>query len=195
MKNARPFRLAGLVAAGVALAVLHACGNAPADDDAAVATAEGHDATATGTAAESADVAALRAYAAGFGDVEAARAAGYTEQITPCWYHRDRGGQGYHIARTEWIDGTVSLLEPELVMYEPLADGGLRFLAVEYIVPFAAWDGAAPPELFGRPFMRNERLELYVMHVWLGKDNPNGLYDDWNPDVSCEHATESEDRA
>jgi hypothetical protein len=31
--------------------------------------------------------------------------------------------------------------------------------------------------------MRNEQLELWVLHVWLGRDNPAGLYASWNPDV------------
>ncbi len=25
----------------------------------------------------------------------------------------------------------------------------------------------------------------YDRHVWLWKDNPNGLYDNWNPTISC----------
>ena len=25
----------------------------------------------------------------------------------------------------------------------------------------------------------------YDRHVWLWEDNPNGLYDNWNPTVSC----------
>ena len=185
-------RVIRLTAAGVALAVVHAC--APAPDEAADADAT-HDMAATETASEAADLDALRQVTAGFGDISAARAAGYNEQITPCWYHRDQGAQGYHFGRTELIDGSVSLLEPELVMYEPLADGSMQFLGVEYIVPFDAWNEPDPPEVLGRPFMRNEQLGLYVMHVWLGKDNPNGLYTSWHPNASCEHAEESEDRA
>lgn len=189
-------RIVMMTAAGFALAVLHACGNDAATEQAADADADAaHDMESMGAASETADLAALERLTAGFDDIDVARAAGYTEQITPCWYHRDHGGQGYHFARTELIDGNVSLLEPELVMYEPLADGTMQFLAIEYIVPFTAWDQPDPPEILGRQFMRNEQLELYVLHVWLGKDNPNGLYANWNPDVSCEHATESEDRA
>jgi hypothetical protein len=187
-------RVVRLTTASIALAVVHACGAGPAPDQEANADAA-HDMAAMDVASETADLAALEQLTAGFGDISVARAAGYAEQITSCWYHRDQGGQGYHFARTEWIDGNVSLLEPELVMYEPLADGSMQFLAIEYIVPFAAWEQPDPPEMLGRPFMRNEQLELYVLHVWLGKDNPNGLYANWNPNVSCEHAAESEDRA
>jgi hypothetical protein len=194
MNVARVRRLAGLIAVGCALPVLYACDNAPSTQQAADADA-GHDAAEMTNGAEAEELAALRRLASGYGDIEVARAAGYTEQITSCWYHRELGGQGYHFARSELIDGTVSVLEPELVMYEPLPDGTLEFLAIEYIVPFAAWDQPEPPVLLGRSFMRNERLELYVLHVWLGKPNPSGLYADWNPNVSCAHAAESEDRA
>jgi hypothetical protein len=190
MPDTRAHRLVRLATAGVALAVLQACGGAPPDRQAAEPD-PAHAATAT----EADGLAALRQLTEGFGDIAVAQAAGYTEQITPCWYHRDLGGQGYHFARTELIDGNVSLLEPELVMYEPRPDGTHEFLAIEYIVPFAAWDNPDPPVLLGRPFMRNERLELWVLHVWLGKNNPSGLYADWNPNVSCAHAAESEDRA
>src|SRR5690606_34705149 len=116
-----------------------------------------------------ADLTTLRQITAGFDDIETARAAGYVEQITPCWYHRDNGGQGYHIARPDLIDGAVSLQQPELVMYEPQADGSLEFLGVEYIVPFAEWSASSPPTLLGRSFMRNEGLELFVPHVWVGR--------------------------
>lgn len=178
--------------AGLPLAALLACGNAPAVDEDA---ASPQPAAAAAESGESADLASLRSMAAPFENIDAARAAGYTEQITPCWYHSERGGQGIHIARQEWIDGNVSLLEPELTMYEPQADGSMQFLAVEYIVPFAAWTQPEPPVMLGQTFMRNEGLGLYVLHVWLGRENPSGIYADFNPAASCEHAQESEDRA
>lgn len=192
MNIERARRLAALPVAGAMLVLLHACGNAPAVDQAADAAE--HD-MAGMAMEESAELESVRQLTASFTDIGAARAAGYTEAITSCWYHRDNGGQGIHFGRPELIDGTVSLLEPELVMYEPLEDGSLQFLAIEYIVPLDAWTEAEPPTLFDQQFMRNEQLGLWVLHVWLGKENPEGLYANWNPNVSCQHATESEDRA
>jgi hypothetical protein len=179
----------------LALTLSYGCGNPPpaAQQDAADATDHAHQADVSPEVAAQLD--ALRTMTAGYTDLAAAQAQGYTEAITPCWYHRDHGGQGVHYARTDLIDGAVSLNEPEIVMYEPLADGSQQFLAIEYIVPFDAWQQDSPPELLGREFMRNERLGLYVLHVWLGKDNPSGMFADWNPNVSCAHATQSEDRA
>ena len=194
MTMGRVWKVVRSTAAGIPLAALLACGDAPAVDDTAPAD-EAAQAPAAAPAGESADLAALRQYAAPFASREAAQQAGYTDQVTPCWYHREQGGQGIHIARSEWIDGTVSTLEPELVMYEPQPDGTMQFLAVEYIVPFAAWTAAEAPSALGQSVMRNEQLELWVLHVWLGRDNPAGLYASWNPDVTCEHAELSEDRA
>jgi hypothetical protein len=179
----------------LALTLSYGCGNAPpaTQQDAADAADHAHQADPSPEVAAQLD--ALRTMTAGYTDLAAAQAQGYTEAITPCWYHRDHGGQGVHYARTDLIDGAVSLGEPEIVMYEPLADGSHQFLAIEYIVPFDAWQQDSPPELLGREFMRNERLGLYVLHVWLGKDNPSGMFADWNPNVSCAHAAQSEDRA
>lgn len=187
MRLHRARRLAGFVVA-FGLVILSACsgGQNSADTPADSAGA---------APAESAELASLRQFAAGLADTAAARAAGYTDRITPCWFHSANGGQGYHYAKPALIDGNLAVLEPELAMYEPLPDGKLQFLAVEYIVPFKAWAQPEPPTLLGRTFTRNEKLELYVLHVWLGKDNPSGLYADWNPSVSCQHADKSEDRA
>jgi hypothetical protein len=46
----------------------------------------------------------------------------------------------------------LHLSEPELLLYEPQADGSFRLVAVEYIVPRPSWTAPRPPSLFGRPF-------------------------------------------
>jgi hypothetical protein len=145
--------------------------------------------------AESAALEELRALSAGFGDIAVAEAAGFSQRVTSCWFHRELGGQGYHYRHPERVDAMLNLREPELLMYEPTADGGMSFVAVEYVVPMSDWRDSTPPRLLGRQFMRNEQLQLWALHVWLGKENPSGLYADWNPTVSCAHAEESQDRA
>jgi hypothetical protein len=44
--------------------------------------------------------------------------------------------------------------------------------------------------LFRQAFHQNDEAELWALHVWLWKHNPSGLFADWNPNVSCEFATE-----
>jgi hypothetical protein len=60
-------------------------------------------------------------------------------------------------------------------------DPGL--VAHEYIVPVAAWTGAEPPVIFGRHLHQHSVLPLYVIHTWIWKDNPSGLFEDYNPKV------------
>ena len=42
-----------------------------------------------------------------------------------------------------------------------------------------------PPSLYGLEFHRNEAFQLWVLHVWLYRENPSGMFSDWNPTVSC----------
>lgn len=140
-------------------------------------------------------LAELRSATARFHNFEAALGADYDAQLTICWFHRELGTQGYHYGNPALIDGAVELLEPELLVYEPKRNGSFRLVGIEYIVPIAAWEGASPPSLLGQEFHRNETLGLYVLHVWIWRHNPSGMFADWNPDVSCQYAAESEDRA
>jgi hypothetical protein len=34
-------------------------------------------------------------------------------------------------------------------------------------------------------FKRNEQFGVWALHVWLYRDNPSGIFADWNPRVSC----------
>jgi hypothetical protein len=137
----------------------------------------------------------LRRATATFHNFDKAVDAGYSEQLTPCLYHSELGGMGYHYANLALMDGSINLLEPEVLVYEPKPNGVLRLVAVEYIVPFDAWTEEDPPSLFGQDYLPNEAGGFYALHVWLWRHNPSGMFFDWNPKVSCEHADESLDVA
>ena len=68
-------------------------------------------------------LAELRKVTTRFHSIEAAKQAGYSTQITPCWAHHSAGAMGYHYGKTSLLDATVALLEPEVVIYEPQAGG------------------------------------------------------------------------
>jgi hypothetical protein len=178
-----------LVALGsVALfgALLVACDQSPAP------VAPEHAAHARGgspTAQYNKQLAELRQATAQFHNFEKAQQAGYDTAITPCWESRSRGGMGYHYARPELLrDSTVSLLEPETLMYEPGPGGQMRLVGMEYIVFIEDWQGTSPPMLLGQEFHQHSFLPIYKLHIWLWRDNPRGMFADWNPKVSCEHA-------
>ena len=148
-----------------------------------------HAATAAQTANLGPAIAALRQVTARFHDIQAAADAGWNTRITDCFVDPRLGGMGFHYGNPALIDGTVNALEPELLLYEPEKNGRLRFVAVEYIVPFTAWTASSPPRLYEQDFHRNEAFGLWVLHVWHFRENPRGMFMDWNPRVSCQYAT------
>lgn len=101
---------------------------------------------------------------------------------------------GQHFANVgKVVDPAINELDPEVFVYEPRPNGTYRLVAVEYVVFKADWDAlhANPPRLFGRTFThvpagnRYGLPDFYELHVWVWKGNPRGVFDDWNPTVSC----------
>jgi hypothetical protein len=135
------------------------------------------------------ELTALYGAVAAFAEVEEATAAGYGP-ASDCMAG-DRGAQGIHYANDALFEPTVALETPQLLMYEPRADGSLRFIGVEYLVFQQAWHEAGHvgrPTLLGQTFGLNETLldePFYMLHVWIGQFNPSGLFADWNPLVDC----------
>jgi hypothetical protein len=137
------------------------------------------------------DLTALHGAVAAFVDVDEAIAAGYGP-ASACM-SGDLGAQGIHFGKDALFEPAVVLETPQLLMYEPQADGSLRFLGVEYLVFQQAWHDAGHterPTLFGQVFDLNETLldePFYLLHVWMGQFNPSGLFANWNPLVACRH--------
>ena len=134
----------------------------------------------------------LRLATAPYRSLQRAKDAGYSAEITPCWQHRTLGAMGYHHGNPALIDGTVELLKPELLMYEPQRNGRMKLVGLEYIVPIDAWTGESPPTLLGQTMHRHSSLPIYKLHIWLWEPNPRGVFSDWNPRVSCVHADSTE---
>jgi hypothetical protein len=99
------------------------------------------------------------------------------------------GGMGYHYGLPSRIDGSIEVEYPQVVMYEPDKNGKMHLIGVEYIIPFDFLPAdEEPPVLYGQEFSANQMLGLWALHVWVWKHNPNGIFDDWNPNVSCQFA-------
>ncbi|MFW6088335.1 MAG: hypothetical protein ACODAB_01200 [Gemmatimonadota bacterium] len=162
---------------------------APASDEATAEAAEipaGQEMSARTPekAAVRRGLATLRRATAAYHRVEAAIADGFV-QILPCQEHPTEGGLGIPYARLDRFDTTIDLSEPEILFYEPRANGKLRLVAAEPVVPTDLW-GDDPPELFGMEFHENEDHGLYGLHMWVWKHNPAGTFAFFNPSVSCE---------
>ena len=162
---------------------------------------------ATAAAASAGDdgLSAARAATAQFHRLDAAKAAGYTAEVIDlnglaCIDDivGHTGGMGIHFLNPSLLDGNVDESTPELVIYEPTKNGEMRLVAVEYLVLRSAWEAAHPgapaPTLFGQPMElvqagnRYGLPDFYEMHAWIWKNNPLGMHNDWNPDVTCAYA-------
>ena len=137
-----------------------------------------------------------------FQNVEVAEAEGYELQFG-CVSGDSAGAMGLHYVNGYFVNkGEVNLKHPQIVIYEPTADGRLRLTGADYLIFAEGWDKAnpgAPPQLMGQLFHlfdapnRFGLPAFYTLHVWAWKDNPNGAFVNWHPNVSCESFTGKDD--
>ncbi len=140
------------------------------------------------------DLAEVRRTTARFHRVEAAIEAGYrlgyNGLVTGCIAHPTNGAMGYHYFNSQLFDDpAIDPLLPEGLVYAPGPDGQLQLAAVEWVVPKTRWEAAgntAPPSVMGMDMhVLNPVLGWYIHHAWVWNHNPAGMFQDWNPTVSC----------
>jgi hypothetical protein len=123
---------------------------------------------------------------AAFQDVALAEAAGYVNTIESlgCFEDPETGGMGLHYLNESLLDDALDPGTPEALVYE-LDDQGeiVDLVAHEYLVPLEAWTADEPPSLFGVEFHEHPVLPFWILHTWIWKDNPLGMFTDWNPKV------------
>ncbi len=103
---------------------------------------------------------------------------------------------GVHFVNpTLLIDDVLDATQPEALIYE-FKDGVARLVGVEFIVFASVWHANHAPN--DPPVLEGQLLHFvdspnrfglpayYELHVWAWRDNPNGVFVDWNPRVSCE---------
>ena len=122
------------------------------------------------------------------------------------------GAMGIHYARDDLlgitgppnprVTGTGTYTDfnkPAILLYEPQPDGSLKLVAVENLVFEKAWNAShkSPPTFQGVPYNRmadnpatpvdegHMFMPHFDRHVWLYRDNPNGMFAQFNPNVSC----------
>lgn len=123
---------------------------------------------------------------AAFQDVEEAEAAGYvsTLETLACHENPGVGGMGLHYLDESLMDATVDATAPEALVYELDDNGDIAGLvAHEYIVPMDSWTDDEPPTLFGQDYTQHPVLPIWKLHAWVWKDNPAGMFEDYNPKV------------
>jgi hypothetical protein len=103
------------------------------------------------------------------------------------------------------VDGTSTYTDfnkPAILIYEPQADESLQLVAVENLVFIKAWEAAgnsARPSFQGVPYDKmvdDPKTEIdeahgfephYDRHVWIFRDNPNGVFAQFNPNATCKY--------
>jgi hypothetical protein len=122
-----------------------------------------------------------------FKDVAKAEAAGYTstgECVTS-----PAGAMGIHYINGALLaDPKLDHRKPDVLLYEPQADGTLRLVGIEYFVLDTGQETA--PRILGRSFQGpmthgGTAPSHYDLHVWTVERNPHGLFEQYNPRVSC----------
>jgi hypothetical protein len=109
----------------------------------------------------------------------------------------DFGAMGLHYLKGSILhDGMINIDDPEIILFEPTRNGGIQITGADYLVfasEFEAKNGkGVVPSLKGQLFHffdSPNRFGLdpfYTLHVWAWKDNPNGTFTNWNPNVSCD---------
>ena len=125
---------------------------------------------------------------------------------------KEHGTMGIHYFRPDLLGITAppnprvsgngmhtDFLKPGVLIYEPQADGSLQLVAVENLVFEKAWMAAnkEPPKFHGKtwdrmaddPATKPDEAHMfephYDQHIWLFRDNPTGIFAQFNPKVSC----------
>jgi hypothetical protein len=128
---------------------------------------------------------------------------------------KELGVMGIHFVRPDLlgitgppnprVSGTGTYTDfnkPAILIYEPQADETLQLVAVENLVFIKAWEAAgnkAPPTYQGVPYDKmaddpNTEIDEahnfephYDRHVWVHRENPNGVYAQFNPNATCQY--------
>ena len=154
-----------------------------------------------------ASLAQVRQATAEYHDVSQALADGYVS-MGSCVEAPGLGGMGFHYVNPGYAsDLAVDALAPEVLVYAP-SGSGLRLVAVEYFVAALAntesgpapWFESTPPPLgffnsapsvlgqtFDGPMPGHDSAMPwhYDLHAWIWQANPSGVFQSFNPKVSC----------
>ena len=101
------------------------------------------------------------------------------------------GAMGVHYILGSLLDEVVDAENPEVLAYEPQANGRMKLVALEYVA-------TVPQSLFGQDLTRTDLAPYlgvpegttfaWTLHAWIWTPNPSGVLMPWNPRVTCDNA-------
>ena len=141
--------------------------------------------TGSSLAAGKADIPAVRAATLKYMDLNAAIGDQYVEFYV-CTEQPGVGTMGQHYVNLGLVgDPAVDPLRPEVLVYAPTRAGGYRLVAVEYVT-FAAGQTVLGQTMNAVPAGNRYGLDpFFAKHAWIWQGNPNGIFADWNPSITC----------
>jgi hypothetical protein len=153
-----------------------------------------------GASAPKSGLETVRDATAAYRTLSKATAAGYALPAAPAPLHEciatpdGTAAMGFHYINGKLLDTSVDPKKPEALVYARDENGRLKLAALEYVVfqaPWIAAHGDEMPSLFGQMFMatpepnRYDIPAFFSLHVWLWQPNPAGLFEPFNPDLTC----------
>ena len=137
-----------------------------------------------------ADIARVRSATRSFRQLDSAVAAGYPRTVTDCLVHEHHGAMGYHHLNRNYLTRNIEVDKPQILLYEKMHDSTYRLNAVEFILPYRLWPrDSAAPKLMGQTLHQEDNLKIWYLHVWAWRDNANGVFANFHPDVKCPEST------
>ena len=92
---------------------------------------------------------------------------------------------GYHYLKLSGLDLEFDPKKPEILVYNREHDGSMKLVAVEYAVPINLSPNNAPAGFAGNDDVwdKNTGFGLWLLHAWVWKFNPEGVFNATNPSV------------
>jgi len=96
---------------------------------------------------------------------------------------------GYHYQKPELVDSVFDIEHPELLVYNKDKEGNFKLVAVEYAIPLDQ-SVNAPKGFTGKRdvWTASSDFGLWLLHAWVWKYNPDGVFNPTNPLVNVEGA-------
>jgi hypothetical protein len=130
-------------------------------------------------------IATIRSATARYHDLDVAVAEGFVF-LHGCENRPDEGPVGMvyvHMGRL--TDGVIDPETPDALIYEPRTNERPRLVGVEMAIPYALWTEQEPPRFLGAEFQPEDEFGVFGLHIWSWRNNPEGLFAESNPRVSC----------
>ena len=127
-------------------------------------------------------IATLQRVTARYHDLSVALADTF-QLLHPCETRPGEGPVGIvYVNVARLLDGVVDPQSPDALIYEPSSTGSPNLVGVEFAVPNL---GQAPPKFLGATFQPEDEFGVYALHAWVWSYNPEGLFAETNPRISC----------